>query len=181
MTPYCILRLVFISCVSFLFVWKFALPSVGKYAEAGVFVDKSRERRSPSDFPSFTFCALNQGSAKGWKNEKVKGNIWSSTIKKYCGHSSNMSEAMDCIHNGTFSIGETVKHSNVKRLSGMVMQLIRPNNSHWIEDITDASQGRLFSVFIPVITMHTCTLGQCFNFHLSRKMSYSSKWLWTGC
>ena len=114
------------------FVCEFGYPSCKKYWTAGVMVDTSWVHRTSQDFPSITFCALNNMTMEGWKNEEKNDlNRFSSPFDTYCNSTTEVTHLMGCIGNKTFTLKDTIK-SDIE------------DKTLWTQDLFDADHGRVF-------------------------------------
>ena len=136
-----IIRLSFSTFLLVIFICKFAYPSLRKYLDAGVFIDRSWTRMEISDLPSVTLCALNKVTGRGWKNETLTDeDLMKPSIEFNCGSHVKMDSVIKCINNETFDITETIQPSNNSALLPK-SHFINPVNPYWMSDITYANQG----------------------------------------
>ena len=66
-------------------MWQFAYPSVKKFVDSGVLIDKTWQRRKTEDSPPVTICAQNKSTSYGWKesgNESLMFTI--SAFEMFC-------------------------------------------------------------------------------------------------
>ena len=134
----CVLRLVFTLCLFICFLLYFALPSLEKYLDAGIIVEKSWRKLRVTDSPSITLCALDRATGKGWKLSEFEWReIGKTGLDLFCGDASVIKEMEDCIENGTFSLEETISSDNYLK----DYEIIKSTNKYWTQDVTDALQG----------------------------------------
>ena len=130
LTCYRTFKLLFIALLFGIFVGKFAIPSVEKYMEYGILVEKSPEPRKSEDTPMVTICAKNNNTRWGWKNTLLTGNIF----KTYC-NCSSVEDFMACLQNGTFNLNETILKVNTDL-----------ENVFWSQDIWVTSTGKMLII-----------------------------------
>ena len=91
-----ILRIFFIAILFLVFGWQFAYPSVKKFVESGVLIDKSWERRKTKDSPAITICALNKSTTYGWKHAANESLMWSiSAFEMFCNQSAGSKDRIE--------------------------------------------------------------------------------------
>ena len=122
-------KLIFITGLFTIFVVTFAWPSINKYLNAGVIVEKSSLKREIKDSPAITFCALNENY--GWK-KKVRMDGWKTWVDLFCNNTTTLKDAMTCLDEGTFNHSETVG----KRVGKLDIHSLV-----WTEDVTASFEG----------------------------------------
>ena len=105
-----VLRLLIIAALFNIFVSRFAAPSSNKYLNAGIFIDKSSVSRENKDTPSITFCALNNETHQGWKNQtKLKADFGTTWVDLYCDNKQTVDNTVACLDDMTFNLNETIR------------------------------------------------------------------------
>ena len=131
-------KLIFIAGLFSIFVVTFARPSIEKYLNAEVIVEKSSLKREKKDSPAITFCAYNEQNY-GWK-KKVRINGYRTWVDEFCNNTTSIKDAMTCLDEGTFNLSETVNWKKVGKLD--------IHSLAWTEDVTASYDGTLFYTLI---------------------------------
>ena len=120
-----------------IFVVKFAVPSFMKFVNSGTVNDKSWRQKTEEDFPSVTFCALNNKTLMGWKNKEFRMEIGQSFIESNCGNETTLKDTVDCIEKKTYNLTETIMTYNED------VKSIRADDTLWIHHIFDTAFGNV--------------------------------------
>ena len=104
-------KLLFVASLFSLFVWKFAITSVNKFLDSGTISDKTWKYREPTDTPYITFCATDNKTGSGWKDDTIRTDHSENNqtyIEIYCSNSTTVSAAMNCLDEQTYNLSETI-------------------------------------------------------------------------
>ena len=122
-----------------IFLIYFGLPSFKRYQEKKVLKASLIKSTEGVPAPAITVCARDPGTFTGWKSNHsnaVKGDF----VKHYCEEN-----ITNCIETNTYSMNEII--DTVER--GCETGEFITDKQFWIDDFTDAEQGRCHTLRIP--------------------------------
>jgi hypothetical protein len=123
----------FLLATFFFFFGKF---TIAKYLEGDVQVVRSRTRHPEGlPLPGITVCRM--GGYAGWKHNSSKA--ITNPMEKFCGNADkNMTQMLECVAEGTFTLQETVTQTSkwVDETTNVPL-----NESGWTSDLTLTTMG----------------------------------------
>ena len=136
------LKLCYIAVLFIAFLIICLIPSVNKYLEAGVIIERRSVVRKHNDTPAITFCVLNEGPF-GWKNVSKKLNLNKSWVDVYCdNHSSTVDDALQCLDDQTYNLTETI-NSYPSRGHDFFLDM---EQQMWNSDASSSYEGTLVTI-----------------------------------